>query len=120
MGRKGADRKVVGAEMVYRTRVSGSSLQREMTLLAVQQFMPSIAAGGLLTFVMVKFNFLQLWMLPGLWAIVLSLGIFASRRLLPRGTELVGGYYLLAGLLCLALTPAKATPWPWTEAGTSS
>ena len=107
---------VVGAEMVYRTRVSGSQLQRDMTLLAVQQFMPALVAGALMTFVMAKFNWNQLWMLPGLWAIVFSLGIFASRRLLPRGTELIGGFYLLAGLLCLALSPERALPWPWTMA----
>jgi hypothetical protein len=55
-------------------------------------------------------------MLPGLWAMLFSMGIFASRRLLPRGMELIGGFYLLAGLLCLALTPESSPPWPWTMA----
>ena len=107
---------VVAAEMIHRSRVSGSDLQREMTLLAVQQFTPALVAGGLLTLALIRFKGSQLWMLPGLWAIIFSLGIFASRRLLPRGTELIGGYYLLAGLLCLALTPAGSPPWPWTMA----
>src|SRR5688572_10005359 len=107
---------VVAAEMVHRSRVSGSQLQRDMTSLAVQQFTPALVAGGLLTFAMIRFKGSQLWMLPALWAVMFSLGIFASRRLLPRGTELVGGYYLLAGLLCLALTPAGSPPWPWTMA----
>ena len=107
---------VVAAEMVHRSRVSGSQLQREMTLLAVQQFTPALVAGGLLTFALIRFKGSQMWMLPGLWAIVFSLGIFASRRLLPRGTELIGAYYLLAGLLCVALTPAGSPPWPWTMA----
>ncbi len=40
----------VGIEMVVRTRRS-SQVQRQLTLLAVEQFVPSIAAGGLLTWV---------------------------------------------------------------------
>lgn len=107
---------VVAAEMIHRCRVSGSDLQRDMTLLAVQQFTPALVAGGLLSLALIRFKGSQLWMLPGLWAIIFSLGIFASRRLLPRGTEFIGGYYLLAGLLCLALTPAGSPPWPWTMA----
>src|SRR5688500_6123656 len=42
---------VVAAEMIYRTRVSESELQRDMTMLAVQQFTPALVAGGLVTFV---------------------------------------------------------------------
>ena len=45
----------------------------------------------------------SLLMLPGLWAILFGLGVFASRRVLPRGTVVVGAWYLLAGILCLSL-----------------
>jgi hypothetical protein len=105
---------VVGVEMAYRTSKSGSVLQREMSLHAVQQFLPCLVAGGLLTFVMVRSVEFELWLLPGLWAILFSMGIFASRRFLPRGTTLVAGYYLLAGLLCIAITSEHWALWPWT------
>src|SRR5262249_26667881 len=37
---------VVGIEMIVRTRRSFSKVQRGLTLLAVEQFVPSIVAGG--------------------------------------------------------------------------
>ena len=42
-------------------------------------------------------------MLPGLWAICFSLGMFASRTLLPRGIAVAAGYYLIAGCMSLVL-----------------
>ena len=105
---------VVGVEMVVRSRRSDSSLQRQITLVVVDQFAPSLAAGALLTYVVAEFARGAAWMLPGLWAILFSLGLFASRRFLPRGVFLLGGYYLLAGLACLTLEPATRALSPWT------
>ena len=105
---------VVGAEMALRSRRSGSSLQRQITLVVVDQFAPCLAAGALLTFVVARFARDAAWMLPALWAILFSLGLFASRRFLPRGVFLVGGYYLVAGLVCLTLDPRSVALSPWT------
>ena len=53
-----------------------------------------------------------LWMLPGLWQITFSLGVFSSCRFLPRPMLLAGAWYLATGLLCLALGDARAfSPW---------
>jgi hypothetical protein len=92
---------VVGVEMVFRTRRSQSHVQRQLTLLAVEQFMPSVVAGALLTWVFCEFLSAQLWMLPGLWMILFSLGVFASARLLPREVFAAAGFYLLAGITTL-------------------
>jgi hypothetical protein len=94
---------VVGSEMVVRYRRSTSVLQREITLAAVEQFVPCLVAGALLTYVMSQFAWEQMRMMPGLWAILFSLGVFASRRFLPRGASLVGAWYLLAAVACLSL-----------------
>jgi len=105
---------VVGAEMVLRCRRAGSPLQSQITRVVADQFMPSIVAGGLLTLVVAKFAADCLWMLPGLWAILFALGIFASRRFLPRTIAVPAGYYLLAGLYCLTLDHmpfAALSPW---------
>ncbi len=82
---------------------STNSLTRTNTHLAVGQFLPSIMAGGVLTFVLYRHAQAALWMLPGLWSILFSLGVFASYRLLPRATFWVAVYYLVAGAGCLAL-----------------
>ena len=52
-------------------------------------------------------------MLPGWWAILFGLGVFASRRLLLCWTFAIGGFYLLAGLAML-LMPRGAVFSPWT------
>ncbi|MEJ7637627.1 MAG: hypothetical protein WKF75_06450 [Singulisphaera sp.] len=92
-----------GTEMKLRWRTATSPWAREKTWLAVEQFLPCLAAGGLLTFVVVHFAPEGAWMLPGLWQILFSLGIFASCRLLPRALFGVAVFYLASGLASLAL-----------------
>ena len=53
------------------------------------------------------------WLLPGLWQILVGLGIFASFRSLPRGVALAGGWYVAAGLAALALASETRTLSPW-------
>jgi hypothetical protein len=102
-----------GTEMTLRARQAGSPWRREITWLAVEQFLPSLVAGGLLTFVLVRCAVESLWMLPGLWQILYSLGVFASCRLLPRATFVVAVFYLASGLSCLALARGGAAFSPW-------
>ncbi len=102
-----------GLEMVWHCWYDQSTLTRTTTRLAVGQFLPSIVAGGLVMFVLVRFAPQELWMLPGLWAVLFSLGIFASYRLLPAATFWVGVFYLLAGCLCLALAQDQQALSPW-------
>lgn len=102
-----------GLEMVIRSRVTPSSLRREITWLAVEQFLPCLAAGALLTLVLVRSAPESLWMLPGLWQILFSLGIFASCRLLPRATFGVAVFYLVTGTLSLALARHEYAFSPW-------
>src|ERR1051325_8074209 len=78
---------IFATEMTLRLARGGLSLQRQMTLLAIEQFIPCLVAGAMVTAVMVRFAPQQAWMLCGLWPILFSLGIFASRRLLPRSKD---------------------------------
>jgi hypothetical protein len=92
-----------GTEMVLRSRRSSSPLRREITWLTIEQFLPSVAAGALMTFVIVSSAPKSVWLLPGLWQVLFSLGIFASHRLLPRPIFWVAVFYMLCGTLCLAM-----------------
>jgi hypothetical protein len=92
----------VAVEMAIRLRRSGCAVQREMSLSAAEQFFPCLAAGAMLTYVMVTYAIETIWMLPGLWMILFSLGVFSSRRLLPKPAVLVGGFYMVAGALVLS------------------
>ena len=106
-----------GTEMVLRDRRGQSALRREVTWLAVEQFLPCIGAGGLLMIVLLfcahDNNHDSMWMLPGLWQILFSLGIFASYRLLPKATYWVAMFYLAAGIATLALARGGAALSPW-------
>jgi hypothetical protein len=104
---------VAGAEMNIRARLAANSLRRELTWLAVEQFVPCLAAGALLTVVLVRSAPECLWMLPGLWQVIYSLGVFASCRLLPRATFGVAVFYLVAGLITLATARGQAAFSPW-------
>jgi hypothetical protein len=104
---------VIGVQTVTRTRRIHSSLADEMIHMAVEQFLPSVAAGALLTLLLVRSVPSVLWMLPGLWQIIFSLGVFASCRFLPRPMVAVGVWYLSAGLASIALGAGRALS-PWT------
>jgi hypothetical protein len=102
-----------GCGMVLRARSGATALSREITWLAVGQFLPCLAAGGLVTAVLIASAPNAVWILPGIWQILFSLGIFASYRLLPRATFGVGVFYLFAGAICLAAARNDAALTPW-------
>ena len=77
-------------------------VRAELTRLAVGQFVPCLAAGGLVTLAVARHAPQCAWMLPGLWQVLFGLGVFASCRLLPRATVGVGVFYLLCGTVNLA------------------
>lgn len=102
----------IGLEAVVRTRRLHGAFALEMLQSAVEQFLPAVTAGGLITFALVRWAPSELWMLPGLWQIVFSLGVFASARILPKQVFLVGIWYLGCGLACLALGRSDPlSPW---------
>jgi hypothetical protein len=103
---------VIGAQTYTRTHRIHSGMADEMIRTAVEQFLPAVGAGALLTTVLVRSVPGALWMLPGLWQIIYSLGVFSSCRFLPRPVAAVGAWYLLAGLTCIALADNRAlSPW---------
>ncbi len=102
-----------GLEMAVRWRNTPSALNREITCLALGQFAPCVVAGGLLLIVLLGSAPESVWMLPGLWQVLFSLGIFASYRLLPRATFGVAVFYMVAGVACLALAQGDAALSPW-------
>jgi hypothetical protein len=104
---------IIALETITRTRRVHSGLAREMIHAAVEQFLPAIVAGLLLTVVFVRYAPQNLWMLPGLWQVLFSLGVFSSCQFLPRPMFAVGVWYLAAGLTCLALGGGAWGFSPW-------
>src|SRR3984885_5684492 len=71
-------------ETIVRVRRVHFGLALEMIQAAVEQFLPCVVVGMLLTVVLMRIAPQDSWMLPGLWSGVFSLGVFASCRFLPR------------------------------------
>lgn len=92
---------VTGLVIALHYRHSTGTVTRSNTRVAIGQFVPSLGAGGLLTLVLYRHAPDTLWMLPGLWSMLFSLGVFASYRVLPHATFWVGVHYLVAGAACL-------------------
>jgi hypothetical protein len=107
---------LAGSEMVARSRRIHSGLADAMIHAATEQFIPAGVAGALLTFVLFRFAPQCLWMLPGLWQIIFSLGLFASCRSLPRPIFAVAVWYLGTGLTTLALASGAQAFSPYAMA----
>ena len=105
-------------ETIVRSRRIHSFLAMQMVHSALEQFLPPIVAGLLLTAVMARTAPQNLWMLPGLWQVLFSLGVFASCRFLPRPIFWTGVWYLTTGMSCLAFGHADWAFSPW-EMGVS-
>jgi hypothetical protein len=104
---------LTGMQMYTRARRIHSGLSNEMLRMAVEQFLPSAAAGLLVTIVLLRYTPFATWMLPGMWQVIFSLGVFSSCRFLPRPMIAAGAWYLLTGLSCLAMGGNRALS-PWT------
>jgi hypothetical protein len=100
-------------ETFVRARRVHSGFAREMVGSAAEQFLPAVVVGILLTVVLMRTATQATWMLPGLWELMFSLGVFASCRFLPRQVFAVGVWYLAAGLYFLAVGGPDRPLSPW-------
>ncbi|HEY1245590.1 MAG TPA: hypothetical protein VH913_13240 [Hyphomicrobiaceae bacterium] len=104
---------LIGAEMVARTRRHHGGLADAMLMNAVEQALPAGIAGAAIALVLIRFSPETLWVLPGLWQVLVGLGIFASVRSLPRAVAWAGTWYVAAGLVVLALSGQTQALSPW-------
>jgi hypothetical protein len=99
---------LIASQMIGRAKRLHSGMADEMIRMAVAQFLPAAVAGAVLPFLLLRVSGDVFWLLPGLWQIIFSLGVFASCRCLPRPMLLVGAWFLLTGLACVALGDVRA------------
>jgi hypothetical protein len=104
---------LTGIDTFARARRVHVGFAWEMIQSAVEQFLPAVMVGFLLAVVLMRVAAQDCWMLPGLWELIFSLGVFASCRFLPRQMFAVGVWYLAAGLFCLAAGSSARALSPW-------
>jgi hypothetical protein len=105
---------LIGIEMRARSRRHHQGLADAMVQQAIEQFLPVGVAGMSLTVLLWKFAPETLWLLPGLWQVLVGIGVFASVRTLPRSIALGGAWYFLAGFFTLLLASQNHLLSPWT------
>jgi hypothetical protein len=92
---------LIGIEVVLRARRAHGGLADDMIQEAFLQLLPTAGAGIMLTAVLWQYAPQTLWLLPGLWQIILSLGVFAACRNLPPALNIAGFWYFCSGLACI-------------------
>lgn len=102
---------VIAVEAVVRARRLHAGLADDMIRAALEQFLPAALAGLLATVVLLRAAPASAALLPGLWQLLFSLGIFATARILPRAVIAVAAWYLLTALLSLAAAGRALAPW---------
>ncbi|MGH9414980.1 MAG: hypothetical protein ACRD0Y_14720 [Terriglobales bacterium] len=107
---------LIACEAVARTRRLHAGVSDVMIRSALEQFLPAAVASAAVTFALFHWLPRDLALLPGLWQVIFSLGVFASCRFLPRLTLAVGCWYLLTGIWMLGLSRGAMALQPWLMA----
>ncbi|MCB1513482.1 MAG: hypothetical protein H6876_07930 [Hyphomicrobiaceae bacterium] len=105
---------LIGIEMRARTLRQHSGLADVMLLNAVEHFLPFGAVGAVIAAIIMRNAPELAWLLPGLWQLLVGLGLFAATRFLPRTVMLAAAWYLIAGAVVLTLTSSTRGLDPWS------
>ena len=100
----------------YRRETRPFARRRTRTVLG--QFLPCVAAGAIVTAGADWTSAAAVAALPGLWAVLFGLGMFASRPYLPRLIGWVALFYLVAGGVMLMMAGSGASLNPWAMGAT--
>ena len=90
-----------------------TSFERRQTGRVAIQLLPPMAMAALVTVALIRIDAALVVLLPGLWALLYGLAIFAARPYLPRASGLVALYYAMCGTIVLwgAHTSIARSPW---------
>jgi hypothetical protein len=104
---------LIGVEMLARARRRHGGLADALLMRAVLAFLPVGAVGAAFAVIVLIAAPDAAWIMPGLWQMLIGIGLFAALANLPRAAMLVAAWYLGAGAACLWLGAAERTHGPW-------
>lgn len=108
---------LIGIEMFARARRLHGRFATGMTTNAIERFLPAGAAGAAISGILLLYAPNTMWILPGVWQVLLSVGLFAMLSTLPRAAVIVAAWYFLSGIACLIIASKTTALSPWLMAG---
>lgn len=103
---------MIGTEAIARARKVHRSMADRMLGATLNRFLPVAAAGAILAVVVLVCTPEHSRLLPGIWQLLIGVGIFAVLSNLPRQMIIAAVFYFGAGTVSLALS---GSPWPPTS-----
>lgn len=104
---------LVGVEAVERSRRFHGGLSDRMIAGTLRLMLPFGAAGAAITLVVVRAAPEAIWMLPGLWQLLVALIGFAGLGTLPPKVVWPAGWYFACGTATLLLGAHTHAVTPW-------
>lgn len=104
---------LIASDAIVRARRLHRAMADTMLNTTLRHFLPVCAAGGVVAFVLLTRAPQAAWALPGLWQILVSIGVFAALINLPRRTFIVAGWYFLSGAVSLTFASGSEQVSPW-------
>lgn len=104
---------VIAVEALDRARRLHGGLADLMIAGTLRLLLPFGAAGAVITLVIARAAPDAIWILPGLWQLLVALIGFTAVSTLPPAILWAGGWYFGCGTLTLLLAAQAGAPGPW-------
>ena len=105
------------SEIVWHYVTGSTDMERRRTRRVLAQFLPALVAAALTTGALLRLSPVLVTLLPGLWALLFGVGIFAARPYVPQASGFVALYYWTAGLALLWSAHGVDALSPWSVGG---
>lgn len=104
---------LVAVEALERARRLHGSFADLLIASTLRLMLPFGAVGAVVTFVIARTAPSTIWILPGLWQLLVALIGFAAVSTLPPTIVWPAGWYFACGSVTLLLAGRSAVPTPW-------
>ncbi len=104
---------LIGTEAIIRARKHHRAMADRLLNTTLQRFLPTAAAGAVLAVVILVRLPEHARLLPGLWQLLMGVGIFAALGNLPRPMALPATFYFATGSVSLLIGGGIAGVSPW-------
>ena len=105
---------ILAGDLAIRFWKTESELQRGKTRVAIYQFSPSLLIGAYATICLLPAEEHPGTLLPGLWCLITSLGIFATLSNAPPSMVFPAAFYAIVGGLYLRFDEWAVGLGPWS------